>query len=76
MVEPSTVAVGLLVGLGGVVLVTRAETVARLEEQWDAIGSVRTGPVEPARWKVRGNRAMGIVLALVGAMLTVGGLVR
>lgn len=76
MVEPSTVVVGLAVALTGVVLVTRAEAVARLEEQWDAIGSTRTGRVEPTRWKVRGNRAFGIVLTAIGAMLTVGGLLR
>ena len=76
MVEPTTVAVGVSLGLLGVVCVTRAETVARLEERWDAVGSVREGSVEPTPWKVRGNRALGVVLTLVGLFLTLGGLAR
>lgn len=65
---------GTLAALG-VVGAVRARSVARLNEQLDAIGSTTpAGAVEAADWKVLLTRVGGVLLAVVGLGLLVNGL--
>jgi hypothetical protein len=66
---------GALVAIGAL-LVRHAYAVTKLEEQIDAIGSRRRGPVEPADWNVALTKGFGAVLAAIGAivfLLALGG---
>lgn len=64
--------IGVLLGLAlvavGVLLFRHAYLVTKLEEELDAIGSKRSGDVEPADWHVSLTR-------LIGGGVAIGGLV-
>ncbi len=59
----------LLIGFG-LLGAVRPRTVARFEEQLDAIGSKRSwDEVKPAEWKVLLTRGAGIFLVLFGVFV-------
>ena len=58
---------GALVVAFGLVNAVWPYKIARFEEQLDSIGSKRSwDEVEPAEWKVRLTRGIGVVIALFG----------
>ena len=63
---------GVMAGLAvvgiGALIVRHAYAVTKIEEQIDAIGSKRTGEIEPADWHV-------LLTKVFGAMVAGGGVV-
>lgn len=70
MVNPA----GIILVVLGVSFVVWPYRFARFEERIDAIGSKRSwSDVEPAGWKVKLTRILGIVFTIIGLGITFSG---
>ena len=69
MVATGGLLLGFVLVVGGAVVVRHAYRLTKAEEQFDAIGSKRSGDVEPAGWNVFFTKVFGACVAAGGAVV-------